>query len=575
MSSTIDSNPWFERIVYALVMRQEDPAVVLAMDQNTAVLHYPRTGSRVLLLRYLPELDPAVAKRLDDIGRLAQARLEVALIGGPPGAHKLLEDSKPWFTHKPVSLYHLRDDGTLWPSGAHLNRTSPLAAELVPPRGAWPPPEDERARFAARIEAQLTATEREQQEMGRFSAALQGRRPLATWALAATIGLVFALQMLWGATEGGPALVRMGALVPERVRDGEWWRLVSCTFLHGGYVHLALNMLVLLTLGSVLERILGTSRFLALYGASALAGSLASFLTSDARLSVGASGALWGLLVADGVLAFRPRGLLPAAVIAQAKRAAMSNLILNLIISFRPQVDMAAHLGGGAVGLLLVGTGVLTMGLRPLVAAGLPAENAGRQGRPPAAALRTTFGVAAAAVVIVIAAGLALGLVRGRAWALGQPPELARREVPEFGLTALIPAELAPRDAAPHPPAVRAVFGDSLLDPVEVDLMLVPRPESLSADQLEAEAADLVTAMADAPREEYRVVLAPARFQVRGQPALRAVYELSNGWRLERAVVLAPEHVVRVDVGFSAEYRAAYDGLATRVLESLQPLAAP
>ena len=575
MSSTIDPQQWFERIVYALVMRAEDPAAVAAMGQDAAILHFPATGSRVLLLRYLPERDADMTARLrDGITQLAHAPLEVALIGGPPEARALLEAGKPRLTRKPLSLYHLRDDGTLWQSGARRKQATPLASELVPPQGAWPPSDDDRARFAALIEEQLAATTHEQQEMAGFVAAMKQRRPVATWALAATIGLVFALQVLWGAAEGGPALVRMGALVPELIRDGEWWRLLSCTFLHGGFLHLALNVFVLLMLGNLLERILGTSRFLVLYGASALAGSVASFLAGDERISVGASGALWGLLVADAVLAFRPGGLLPAAMIAQAKRAAMTNLIFNLANSFRPQVDMAAHFGGGAVGLLLLGTGALTRGLRSLAVAGPPSEDAAGHGSEARLARSPAFAAGAAITVIVLAAGLGLGLVRGRAWTMGEAPEVTRRELPELGLAAMLPADLGPTSVTKTPEAATAVFGDFLADPVVVKLVRFPRARKLRPQQIEAEMAGMVSALSNPP-EDGKVLTAPERFQVQGQPAVRVVYELKDGEIRERSAVLTSKHLVLVDVAIWPDYRAAYDGLATRILESLQPLATP
>ena len=591
MSST-DVQQWFERIVYALVMRADDtggpdaPAEVVAMGQDAAVLRVPRADSRVLLLRYLPERGRDLATRLrEDVTRLAHAPLEVALIGGPPGAHTLLEDAKPRFTRKPVSLYHLRDDGTLWQSGARMKRGSALATALVPPPGPWPPPEDDRARFATRLEAQLAAANQEQQEIGSFSAVLRSRRPVATWALAGIIGLVFVLQTLWDATGGGPALVRMGAFVPERIRDGEWWRLMSATFLHAGLAHMAINMFVLVRLGTVLERILGTSRFLVLYGAAALAGSLASFVPGDERISVGASGALWGLLVAEAVLAFRPRGLLPAAMIAQAKRAAAANMILNVGVSFLPQVAMAAHFGGGAMGLLLLGTGVLTAGLRPLpraadtssedhaATAPGPDEPATEPTTAPGSRKDIAFAAGAVVVVAVLIAGLALGLVRGRAWALDDAPALTRRAVPALGLAVALPAELPARDTSQGDDATTAVFGSFPSDPAVVELMRVPM-EPLPAEQLEAEIAGLVTALADAPGAG-RVLAAPERFQAAGQPAVRVVYELQNDLILERGVVLTPDHLLRVDVVIWPAYRAAYGGLATRIIESLQPLASP
>lgn len=575
MSSTRDPSQWFERILYELVMREHDPAEVVAVAKDAAVLRFPRAGGRALLLRHLPERDPGMPARLrDDIGRLAHAPLEVALIGGPPGAHALLEQSKPRFTRKPVSLYHLRDDGTLWHGGA--KRAASLAVTLVPPQAPWPPPEDRRARFAALLEAQLAAAQREHEEMAGFAARMHGRRPVATWGLAATLVLVFALQWSWGATEGGPALVRMGALVPERIRDGELWRLVSCTFLHGGFAHLALNTLVLVMLGGVLERIVGTSRFLLLYAAAALAGSVASFVFGGERISVGASGALWGVLVADAVLAFRPRGLLPAAVIARAKRAAMFNLVINLANSFRPSVDMAAHLGGGAMGALLVGTGLLLAGLRPPAAIELSSENA--PGSVPApASRRQSFGLAAGAAfaVLVLAAGLALGLVRGRPWALGdRAPELTQRAVPALGVSALLPSELAAGDPVTGPEAISVLFGDPLEDPAIIELVRVSVHEEPDAPSDPGILRLIIrTALSQAP-EGGRVLVSPEPIEVRDWIAMRALHELADGTIRERATLVAPDEdlVVRVDVDFLPAYRAAYEGLAARILESLQPL---
>jgi hypothetical protein len=131
-----------------------------------------------------------------------------------------------------------------------------------------------------------------------------------------------------------------------------------------------------------------------------------------------------------------------------------------------------------------------------------------------------------------------------------------------------LPAGATARDAD----AATAVFGDFLADPALVELMRIPLEQPLSAEEIEVEMADLVTNLANSP-ENGRVLAGPERFQAQGQPAVRAVYELGNGALLERALALAPAHLVRVDVAIWPEYRAAYEGLATRVLESLQPLA--
>lgn len=582
-SPAITDDAWFGRIVYALVMNDAEPARVEAMAHEAVVLRFPATKSRALLLRYAPDHGPDMAERLRTaVRQLASAPLEVVLVGGPAGAHALIANSRPRFRPQAVSLHHLRDDGTLWQERARRQPATPLAEHLGPPQGAWPPSQEDSDRFAERVKAQLAAVSQEHAEMGSFAAALRGRRPVATWTLAAVILAVYGLELLWGAVDDTPAMVRMGALVPERIRDGEWWRLVSCTFLHGSFAHLAFNTFVLFMLGSVLERILGTSRFLVLYGTSALAGSLASFLAGDERISVGASGALWGLLAADVVLAFRPRGLLPAAMIEQAKRAAVFNLILNVANSFRPQVDFAAHFGGGVMGALLLGTGLLTLGLVPITGAVDTSSGAGDSARPAPRA-RAGFAAAAAAVVIVLVAGLGLALTSGRPWALDAAPELARRPVPALGVTADLPVTLAP-GLSPAPDAdqeaVTAVFGDLLIDPVLVEIMRVPLAEPVPAENVEVEIQGLTQMLAQPP-EGTRVETAPERFEAGDRPAVAVVYEAENGLALERVVALetgtaaSPGAVLRVDVTLWPRYRTAYRDLARRIAASLAPLAQP
>jgi rhomboid protease GluP len=585
-SPAITDDAWFGRIVYALVMNDAEPATVEAMAHEAVVLRFPHTKSRALLLRYAPERDPDMAERLRTaVRQLASAPLEVVLIGGPAGAHALIANSRPRFRSQAVSLHHLRDDGTLWQERARRQPATPLAEHLGPPQGAWPPSQEDSDRFAERVKAQLAAVSREHAEMGSFAAALRRRRPMATWTLAAVILAVYGLELLWGAVDDTPAMVRMGALVPERIRDGEWWRLVSCTFLHGSFAHLAFNTFVLFMLGSVLERILGTSRFLVLYGTSALAGSLASFLAGDERISVGASGALWGLLAADAVLAFRPRGLLPAAMIEQAKRAAVFNLILNVANSFRPQVDFAAHLGGGVVGAVLLGTGLLILGLRPLTGPTVDTSSGPKASNDagPAPRGRLGFAASAAAVVLVLAAGLALALTSGRPWTLDAAPDFTRRPIPALGLTAELPATLAPA-LSPAPDADQqastAVFGDLLVDPVLIEIMRVPLAEPVPAENVEVEIQGLTEMLAQPP-EGTRVETAPERFQAGDRPAVAVVYEAESGLALERVVALetgtaaSPGAVLRIDVTLWPRYRATYRDLARRIAASLAPLAQP
>jgi hypothetical protein len=98
----------------------------------------------------------------------------------------------------------------------------------------------------------------------------------------------------WGvgpSSEPG-VLLRSGAMVRGRIDDGEWWRLISCVFIHVGSVHLAVNALGLFFLGRIVEELFGKLRTIAIYGGAGVAGAVASYLASPAGISAGASGAI-------------------------------------------------------------------------------------------------------------------------------------------------------------------------------------------------------------------------------------------------------------------------------------------
>ena len=131
------------------------------------------------------------------------------------------------------------------------------------------------------------------------------------------------------------------------VSEGEWWRMVTGGFLHGGFIHLAFNMFLLWMLGSQLERILGPTRYLILYFGSLLSGALGVMLLDPLALTVGASGAVFGLMGATVVYQLR-RGVSPWS------NGIGTLLIINLIFTFaRPNISVGGHLGGLLGGLLI------------------------------------------------------------------------------------------------------------------------------------------------------------------------------------------------------------------------------
>ena len=148
------------------------------------------------------------------------------------------------------------------------------------------------------------------------------------------------------------AVVRAGANVPVLVREGQLFRLVSAAFLHGGLLHVLLNGLALHALGGLLERLLGGARLFAIYAPALLAGSAASLLFGRSVPSIGASGAVFGLLGALAVLQVHPRARLPVGM-RQSRRWWTIIVALQVALPLAvPSIDWLAHAGGFAVGAL-------------------------------------------------------------------------------------------------------------------------------------------------------------------------------------------------------------------------------
>ena len=134
-------------------------------------------------------------------------------------------------------------------------------------------------------------------------------KPYVTYTLIVINLLVFAYQYSVGIN----AVAERWGMWPVGIVTGdEWYRLLTSAFLHGSFLHIAFNMYVLFALGPTLERILGHVRFTALYLLSALGGGVVSYFFSDiTTVSVGASGAIFGLM---GALVVAGRRLLPGDI---------------------------------------------------------------------------------------------------------------------------------------------------------------------------------------------------------------------------------------------------------------------
>jgi rhomboid protease GluP len=134
-------------------------------------------------------------------------------------------------------------------------------------------------------------------------------------------------------------------MYPPAIRAGQWWRLITAGFLHGGIIHILMNSWVLFDLGAQTEEFYGTSRMIAIYFASTIFGFWASM--HWAPLSIGASAGLFGLIGAMIAFGVRERSSLGAAMRGFYLRWALYGLVMSFVI---PNIDIAAHLGGLAAG---------------------------------------------------------------------------------------------------------------------------------------------------------------------------------------------------------------------------------
>ena len=149
--------------------------------------------------------------------------------------------------------------------------------------------------------------------------------------------------------------LRWGANFGPLTKEGEWWRLITCAFLHFGLLHLAMNMWALWGAGRLVERLFGNVPFLALYFFAALTGSFASLLwNADRVVSAGASGAIFGVYGALAAYVIRQRGSVPPTVLKSLAGSTVAFIVYSIVLgAVVSAIDNAAHVGGLVGGFLL------------------------------------------------------------------------------------------------------------------------------------------------------------------------------------------------------------------------------
>lgn len=192
------------------------------------------------------------------------------------------------------------------------------------------------------------------------------RRPLpvATLVIVALCAGVFVLQTLAGGSKNPDVLLDFGASYKTYFLQGQYWRAVMPLFLHVGWWHLAMNMLSLLVIGPVLERIYGYGRFAVIYLGAGICGSLLSMFHGHA-IAAGASGAIFGVAGAIVVAGWVHRDALPYDLARIFRHGRFTFILLVLIVMqlaagyLVSNIDNWGHLGG------LVGGAVLAFLIAP------------------------------------------------------------------------------------------------------------------------------------------------------------------------------------------------------------------
>ncbi len=346
---TEQRTPVRDRLIAALA----DPAVagkagrnaaaLVALREPIAVFEWLGSGKGLVLLDYNALGAQDLRTHLDRIlSAHERGLLFIAVAGGAAGVAEALKAADDRARNRDqLGLYHIDERGCVRRIAGRRLPELEKAARDLPTMGPLSPSD---------IEGIVERGRKERQEALEFVRGTTRRFPHLTAAIIALCVLFFV------ATSRGDAranhLFEVLSNRPDAIRSGEVWRLLTYALLHANTTHVMVNMLSLYSVGSFLEPLLGRWRLGLLYLGSAFAGGVLSTLFTD-RMSVGASGAVWGLMGATlGLLQGRHR-VFPALIARGLRQRLIVILAINVLISFLPFIDRYCHFGGGVAGYLM------------------------------------------------------------------------------------------------------------------------------------------------------------------------------------------------------------------------------
>lgn len=164
------------------------------------------------------------------------------------------------------------------------------------------------------------------------------------------MGICFIMFLITGMGNDTGVLIKYGANLDVLVKNGEYYRLLTSMFLHSGLLHLFFNMYALYIIGPQVENFFGKTKYLIIYLLSGISGSLLSVAFNVNTVSVGASGAIFGLFGALLYFGYNYRGYLGNVIKSQILPVVIINLIFGFIST---GVDVAGHIGGLIGGIIV------------------------------------------------------------------------------------------------------------------------------------------------------------------------------------------------------------------------------
>ena len=182
------------------------------------------------------------------------------------------------------------------------------------------------------------------------------KNPVITYSLIGICIAIFVMMYIFGnGSEDSVTLLEFGANYDFLTKNGQYFRLFTCMFLHIGLAHLICNMYSLYVIGREVENVFGKVKYLLIYIISGVCGSTLSLAFNHNTISAGASGAIFGLLGALLYFGYYYRTYLGSAI----KSAVIPVILANLVIGFlSTSIDNAAHIGGligGVLSAMMVG----------------------------------------------------------------------------------------------------------------------------------------------------------------------------------------------------------------------------